>query len=90
MYVFFFLINILFYYDSVEQVKGSEEMKEKIIAASKEARLQPDYPQELLPDYYNQNLCDKYINHFHNSPDHIHSNGMNSLFFVISIIICGL
>ncbi|GLH02662.1 Protein white, partial [Gryllus bimaculatus] len=46
----------------LEQVKGSEEMKEKIIAASKDARRLPDYPQELLPEYYSNsvNVCDKY------------------------------
>lgn len=47
----------------LEQVKGSEEMKEKIIAASKDARRLPDYPQELLPEYYSNsiNICDKYV-----------------------------
>lgn len=60
---------------SVEQVKGSEEMKEKIIAASREARLRPDYPQELLPDYFNNSICDKYLNNYHENHHHIHSNG---------------
>ncbi|XP_075234120.1 ABC transporter G family member E23 isoform X2 [Lycorma delicatula] len=54
----------------LEQVKGSEEMKEKIVAASREARLRPDYPQELLPEYFNQSM---YLNNYHES--HLHSNG---------------
>nr|CAD7256077.1 unnamed protein product [Timema shepardi] len=59
----------------LEQVKGSEEMKEKIIAASKDARRLPDYPQELLPEYFSNTvtLCDKYLNNYQES--HIHSNG---------------
>lgn len=56
----------------MEQVKGSEEMKEKIVAASREARLRPDYPQELLPEYFNQSM---YLNNYHES--HLHSNGMS-------------
>jgi hypothetical protein len=61
---------------SVEQVKGSEEMKEKIIAASKDARSLPDYPQELLPDYFTNSvtICDKYLNNYQES--HLHTNGM--------------
>uniref|UniRef100_A0A0K8S5Y2 ABC transporter domain-containing protein n=1 Tax=Lygus hesperus TaxID=30085 RepID=A0A0K8S5Y2_LYGHE len=55
----------------LEQVKGSEEMKEKIISASKEARLRPDYPQELLPEYFTQNnICDKYLNNYNDSQVH--------------------
>uniref|UniRef100_A0A1B6D6J3 ABC transporter domain-containing protein n=1 Tax=Clastoptera arizonana TaxID=38151 RepID=A0A1B6D6J3_9HEMI len=58
----------------LEQVKGSEEMKEKIIAASQEARLRPDYPPELHPDYIiNQSSCDKYYNNFHDN-NHLNSN----------------
>ncbi|XP_014258500.1 ABC transporter G family member 14 [Cimex lectularius] len=58
----------------LEQVKGSEEMKEKIISASREARLRPDYPQELLPEYFGQNnVCDKYLNNYNESQ--INSNG---------------
>lgn len=49
----------------LEQVKGSEEMKEKIIAAAKESRRAPDYPQELLPDYFNNTACDRYSNNYH-------------------------
>lgn len=48
-------------------------MKEKIIAASQEARLRPDYPPELHPDYVNQSLCDKYLNNYHEN--HLNSNG---------------
>jgi len=59
----------------VEQVKGSEEMKEKIIAASKDARSLPDYPQELLPDYFTNSvtICDKYLNNYQES--HLQTNG---------------
>jgi hypothetical protein len=63
----------------VEQVKGSEEMKEKIIAASKDARSLPDYPQELLPDYFTNSvtICDKYLNNYQES--HLHTNGIASI-----------
>jgi hypothetical protein len=69
---------------SVEQVKGSEEMKEKIIAASKDARNLPDYPQELLPDYFTNSvtICDKYLNNYQES--HLHTNGMLNVSFIIS------
>lgn len=58
----------------LEQVKGSEEMKEKIIAASREARLRADYPHELLPDYFNPTICDKFLNNYHETQIH-QSNG---------------
>ncbi|PSN36821.1 ABC transporter G family member 14 [Blattella germanica] len=59
----------------LEQVKGSEEMKEKIIAASKDARSLPDYPQELLPDFFtNSVICDKYLNNYQES--HLQTNAM--------------
>lgn len=49
-------------------------MKEKIVSASKESRLRPDYPQELQPEYFSQNnICDKYLNNFNDSQ--IHTNG---------------
>nr|AIN44120.1 ATP-binding cassette sub-family G member 22-like protein [Laodelphax striatellus] len=54
----------------LEQVKGSEEMKEKIITAAREARFRPNYPQELMPEYFNQSM---YLNNYHES--HLHSNG---------------
>jgi len=57
----------------LEQVKGSEEMKEKIIAASRDMRLRPDYPPELQPEYFNHSICDKYLNNYHEN--HLHSNG---------------
>lgn len=57
----------------VEQVKGSEEMKEKIIAAAREARRSPEYPQELLPDLSNS-VCDRYLNNYQNN----HVQGMQS------------
>lgn len=57
----------------MEQVKGSSEMREKIVAASRESRLQPGYPQELLPDYFN--MCDKYLaNAQYNNQDSNHHN----------------
>nr|BBC77942.1 ABC transporter [Thermobia domestica] len=57
----------------LEQVKGSEEIKEKILAASKDARKLPDYPEELISDCVSAtvNLCDKYI---HNFDDRCHTN----------------
>lgn len=61
----------------VEQVKGSEEMKEKIIAASREARLRADYPHELLPDYFNPTICDKFLNNYHETQIH-QSNGKSN------------
>jgi len=50
-------------------------MKEKIIAASKDARSLPDYPQELLPDYFTNSvtICDKYLNNYQES--HLQTNG---------------
>jgi hypothetical protein len=67
----------------VEQVKGSEEMKEKIIAASKDARSLPDYPQELLPGYFTNSvtICDKYLNNYQES--HLHTNGMQNISLLI-------
>jgi hypothetical protein len=68
----------------VEQVKGSEEMKEKIIAASKDARSLPDYPQELLPGYFTNSvtICDKYLNNYQES--HLHTNGTLNISLLIS------
>lgn len=59
----------------MEQVKGPEELRERIIQASKQARNQPDYPQELLPDFVPNTvtICDKYLNNYQKS--HIQSNG---------------
>lgn len=57
----------------VEQVKGSEEMKEKILTASRDMRLRPDYPPELQPEFFNHSICDKYLNNYHEN--HLHSNG---------------
>lgn len=52
----------------MEQVKGTEEMKQKIIAAAK--RVQDDnYQQELL---HLNCTCDKYLNNYR----HNHSNGI--------------
>lgn len=80
-YIYFvFTINSILNCFTVQQVKGSEEMKEKIIAASREARSRPDYPQELLPENFNQSL---YLNNYHES--HLHSNGMSSFFVKTSL-----
>lgn len=56
---------------TVEQVKGTEEMKQKIITAAKRAQ----------DDYYNQLemlhlscTCDKYLNNYRQN--HNHSNGI--------------
>ncbi|KAK6626792.1 hypothetical protein RUM44_009269 [Polyplax serrata] len=58
----------------LEQVKGSEEMKEKIIAAAKESGKGPDYPQELLPDNFTSvNACDRYLNNYQSN--HVQSKG---------------
>jgi len=52
----------------VEQVKGTEEMKQKIIAAAQ--RAQDDYyRQESLHLNY---TCDKYLNNYR----HNHNNGI--------------
>lgn len=64
-------------------MKGSDEMKEKIIAASAEARLQSDYPQELLPEYFNNQSL--YLNNYHES--HLHSNGMSSFLYKLVIFV---
>ncbi|KAJ9578181.1 hypothetical protein L9F63_005570, partial [Diploptera punctata] len=68
-------LTVIPHIDVVEQVKGSEEMKEKIIAASKDARSLPDYPQELLPEYFTNSvaICDKYLNNYQES--HLQTNG---------------
>ena len=60
----------------MEQVKGSEEMKEKIIAAAKESRKGSDYPQELLPDNFTSvNACDRYLNNYQSN--HVQNKGEN-------------
>ncbi|XP_073992404.1 ABC transporter G family member E23 isoform X2 [Rhodnius prolixus] len=55
----------------LEQVKGSDEMKEKIIKASKQARF--SCSQDLLPDYQTNIIVDKYLNNY-NEPQ-VQSNG---------------
>ncbi|KAF4518901.1 hypothetical protein B566_EDAN006739 [Ephemera danica] len=59
----------------LEQVKGPDELRDKIIQASKQARSQPDYPQELLPDFVPNSvtICDKYLNNYQES--RLQSNG---------------
>lgn len=64
-------INYFFTFFSVEQVKGSDEMKEKIIKASKQARF--SCSQDLLPDYQTNIIVDKYLNNY-NEPQ-VQSNG---------------
>lgn len=55
---------------AVEQIKGSEEVKEKILAASQEARLSSDYPVELRPNYFSNSICDKYLSNYHTNSLH--------------------
>lgn len=47
---------------TVEQVKGSPELREKIISAAKEARKRKDYPQELQMNQDCIYMSDKYNN----------------------------
>lgn len=54
---------------AVEQVKGSPEMREKIITAARDARLHPDYPQELLPEHL-QNEKNLQHHHHNNTAPH--------------------
>ncbi|CAH0390402.1 unnamed protein product [Bemisia tabaci] len=54
----------------MEQIKGSEEVKEKILAASQEARLSSDYPVELRPNYFSNSICDKYLSNYHTNSLH--------------------
>lgn len=70
-------INLVFF--PVEQVKGSDEMKEKIIAAARDSRRAPDYPQELLPDNFNNtvNACDRYLNNY--QTNHVQSKGKSAV-----------
>lgn len=57
---------------AVEQVKGSDELRDRIIQASRQARNQPDYPQELLPDFVPNSICD---NKYLYQESRLHSNG---------------
>ncbi|XP_044737771.1 ABC transporter G family member 9 isoform X2 [Chrysoperla carnea] len=54
----------------LEQVKGSHEMREKIIAAARDARLQPGYPQELLPEHL-QHITEKIVTNHHGPHYHV-------------------
>jgi len=58
---------------TVEQVKGPEEMKEKIIAAAREARSTSQFSHlPHLPDVSNS-VCDNYLNYRNN---HVQRKGM--------------
>lgn len=63
----------------MEQVKGTEEMRKKIIAAAKQAK----------DDYYQHEMlhlgctCDKYLNNYR----HNNSNGIINIIKIILIII---
>lgn len=63
----------------MEQVKGTEEMRKKIIAAAKQAK----------DDYYQQEMlhlgctCDKYLNNYR----HNNSNGNFTIIKRVQIII---
>lgn len=67
----------------MEQVKGSEEMKEKIIAAAREARRSPEYPQELLPDLSNS-VCDRYLNNYQNN--HVQGKDETNVDFHVTLL----
>ncbi|XP_047360988.1 ABC transporter G family member 14 isoform X1 [Vespa velutina] len=58
----------------LEQIKGPEEVRERIVAAARAARQGPDCPPELRPDYNPSQhpLCDHLI-HYHEH--HIGHNG---------------
>ncbi|XP_046988161.1 ABC transporter G family member 14 [Schistocerca americana] len=56
----------------LEQVKGSEEMRKKIVAASRDARSSPDYPQELLPGFF---ATDARHHKFLADAGQLHANG---------------
>ncbi|XKL59899.1 hypothetical protein PGB90_000915 [Kerria lacca] len=59
----------------LEQVKGSEEMKEKILQASRDARILPDYPHELRTELYENTICHQYINNYnHNRHNRINGH----------------
>lgn len=60
---------------TVEQIKGPEEVRERIVAAARNARQGPDCPPELRPDYNPSQhpLCDHLI-HYHEH--HISHNGI--------------
>lgn len=48
-------------------------MKEKILKASRESRMQPDYPHELQTDLYGNEICHQYLNNYDHN--HIRMNG---------------
>lgn len=60
---------------SVEQIKGPEEVRERIVGAARAARQGPDCPPELRPEYNPSQhpLCDHLI-HYHEH--HITHNGI--------------
>lgn len=57
----------------VEQIKGPEEVRERIVAAARTARQGPDCPPELRPEYNPSQhpLCDHLIQY-----EHISHNGI--------------
>nr|KAF7410704.1 hypothetical protein H0235_013311 [Vespula pensylvanica] len=61
----------------LEQIKGPEEVRERIVAAARAARQGPDCPPELRPDYNPSQhpLCDHLI-HYHEH--HIGHNAENA------------
>lgn len=66
----------------MEQVKGSEKMKEKILKAAREARMHSDYPHELQTDLYGNEICRRYMNNY----DHNHHLRMNGKLYVYNFI----
>lgn len=65
----------------MEQIKLSPEIREKIIAAARNARKSPSYPSELNQDIYSkeQGLVIDDYRHLHglisNKDDHVLANG---------------
>lgn len=60
---------------AVEQVKGSEEMKQKILKASRDARMHPNYSHELHNDLYGNEICQQYNINSYDRNHRSHSNG---------------
>lgn len=55
---------------SVEQLKSSSELRQRILKAAKESRKGKDYPIELQSDYHC--ISDKYSDHSNKITSHSH------------------
>lgn len=58
----------------MEQIKGSEETKEKILKASREARSRSDYPHELQLEFYANAACHRYLGNYDHNHDRAHAH----------------